>query len=555
MIFKLNNIKIYLLLILLAQSSFVLAQQSTQYHLHGVDFKELHLSPIDSAVLRINSTWYSARDQYGEVKSSNETFYSKWTNDKEKYYPIMKEAWKYCIDHQPNQVRLYKDGIWLNIWMLQAMEDSVKRMKYFDETMKVYDMWIQNLDSINKYTKRISDRSSVGGIMMQKARVYSQFIISEDQVYNDTKAQQMFTEAAEIIRRDFNEEKNLGGDIDQGGLEYYLGFAINDYTSINNSFVGAQIPNKKQVKIKRNGNIITLTDTAQIRKMAPEYPIEKLEEIEKHNQYVDSIIKSKNDKINLPKDKVLDRYRFIKDVCEKQKDNISKDYIPTDQDGTDSIDVIKQKVFAPYKTLLDRCEYLMTESRIDLNAAMLVDVENQYTDEFENHKINLQQITKLQDNDRNKLKRANEELNWITNLKDICLRANDFSEDNLSYGFYEDVCKFNENIIDLIASIPVPHNDQRVINIYYTLGKKYHSMGYNSGGGKIRNRTIGECYAAAIYYYNMAIKTDPQNAKIYNKEKAKLTGNPTFKTDMFFAGIKEGQTISVDGENIRVVLR
>ena len=535
MIFKLNNIKIYLLLILLAQSSFVLAQQSTQYRLRGVDFKELHLSPIDSAVLRINSTWYSARDQYGEVNSSNETFYIKWTNDKEKYYPIMKEAWKYCIDHQPNQVRLYKDGIWLNIWMLQAMEDSVKRMKYFDETMKVYDMWIQNLDSINKYTNRISDRSSVGGIMMQKARDYTEYIMKKGKnVYQDAKAKELFVSAAEIIRRDYNLGKDLGGDIDQGGLQYYLGFALNDYANIVNNIQGVKIMKKKGAYNKEG---VLITDTAELKQMIKNKTPEEWEAIEKHNQMVDSLnnLSKDNDRLRREaKEPLLEKYNFIIELCDRQINTLTEDYNDK-TGGTDSTDVVISNVVRPYNQLKELCaNMLKNDAHIDVSIQHLQDVELQYGIDLDSHK---------------------KDITWLNLVLDMCENTIDFSTNNLSYPFYEEV--YNYYIVESreIEKKKKEERDKKKKDYIDSKSRnEWYYKAYNLYNSLPRARINVEMARkiALIYYYlNRAITANPNQSGDCQKMKDDLRPMGA-KGELMMAGIKEGQMITVNGVTFKL---
>lgn len=532
MTFKKNSIITFLLL-LIAQSSFVLAQQSNE-RLRGVDFKDLHLSPIDSAVLRINSTWYSARDQYGEVHSSNETFYIKWTAEKEKYYPIMKEAWKYCIEHQPYQVNLYKDGVLLNLWMFQA----TKNMTYFDEMMKVYDMRIQNIDSINAHARRESDKSSEGGIMMQKARAYAKYIIKEDSVYTDSRAKELFVSAAETIRKDFNANKDLGGDIDHGGLQYYLGFALNDYANIVNNIQGVKSIAKKGIRNKEDGKLVT--DTAKIRELAPNMPDidNKLIEIEKHNQMVDSLnnISKDNDELKRrAKEPLLDRYNFIKDFCDRQINSLILDYVDTlSTDGTDSLDVMMREVVSPYKQLLAICDENMRLAHIDVNIQLLQDVEEKYSAELQSHKDSLQ---------------------WLRKIKEICELTTDFNSDNLFYGFYEEVCDYYEQLEAKIAASKANTNTnqgkKRIDNVYYLSARKY----INQVSGKRLDATVCRYYALIIYYLNEASRTDPLNSHVYQETKRYYTKQSAFRQELFMAGIREGQTLTVDGVTFKVVLR
>lgn len=524
MTFKKKNIIICLLLLLIVQNTFVLAQQNND-RFRGVDFRDLHLSPVDSAVLRINSTWYSGWNQYGPVSSSSDTFYKKWRNEKEKYYPLMKESWKYCIDHQPYQVNLYKDGVKLNLWMFQdsiSIKDYDKRMKYFDEAMKVYDMWAQNIDSVNDHVRRISDKSSVGGIMMKKARDYTQYIIPGKDVYSDEIAKQMFVAAAETIRSDFNLDKDLGGDIDQGGLQYYLGFAVNDYGKIVTNSNEINIPNYKSITIINKNVKEQLRDTAKIKKLAPNYSIEKLEEMEKHNQYVDSLKRTVKQDLRQGKEPLLEKYNFIIELCTRQINSLSGDY-DDEKGGADSLDIVMRNVVEPYKQLKEICaNMLKNNAHIDVAIQHLKDVEIQYGIDLDSHK---------------------KDKKWLHLVLDICENTIDFTKDNLSYPFYEEVYKYYDEIPDEPGPSPSPNpRPSKVINPW---AKKADALWKSLPTNQWIQEKTGLRGALVMYYYSRAIATDPANKTTYQANRRTLRA--AVKGCLMMNGIYEGQVVTVDG--------
>lgn len=528
MISENKKYSIFLIHLLFSYAISLFAQNA---ELRGVSFRDLHLSKADSACLRINSTWYSGRNQYG-IAQNSETFYIKWVNDKEKYYPLMKEAWRYCMEQVPFQNRLYKDGILLNRWMLQNASDSVTRMKYFDEMMILYDKWIQNIDSINKYTVRIEDRSSIGGVMMQKAREYARSIIGEENVYSDAKAQELFTKAAEVIREDFKNNKELGGDIDQGGLEYYLGFSLNDYAKANNQFVDVKIPAKRRLTITKNKNTVSLTDTAEIRRLVPDYSSEKLREMARHNQYVDSLEQARDKVKRDAKEPLIDKYDFIMELCERQINSLNSDYVDSlSTDGNDSLNVVMNKVVAPYELLKERCKTLLESANIKVNIQHLQDVENMYAGDLMNHK---------------------ESLDWLHLVVDICENTIDISPDNISYPFYEEVLNYyikaRDKKIDNIGSINLDNQHLNRTNWGVKARDLWNSMPKNW----ITKETTLKG-ALVIYYYKKAIETDPRNRATYqsniNSIKELVRGN------LFMYGIKDGQIVTVNGVTFKLNLK
>ena len=494
----------------------------------GVSFRDLHLSKEDSALLRINSIWYTGQDQYGDV-GSNGSFYNKWTKEKEKYYPIMKEAWNYCVTHVPFQGRVYDDGVLLNMWMFLATEDSIKKMGYYDEMMKIYDQEIEHVDTINLHAQRQSEKTSVGGLMMKKARRYMECIIPNNpDPYSDEKLKELYMAAGNRMQADIKAGKEIGGDIDHGGLEYYLGFAINDYAHAINNFnqkSGVKIPPRKMI----NG----VYDIEELRKNGTSE--DKIQIIAQRNREIDSLQSIKkvfDDEKRALRDPVLERYNFIVEFCTDQIQALSKDYIDTlSTEGTDSVDVVLEKVVAPYNQLKDRCNAYMEGARINVNMQSLADVEAEYANQLESHK---------------------DSLKWLNKVKLMCEETSDFGEDNLFYYFYEDVTKYYEVLLEkLAAQNPSGQSkQQRASNIYYLSAVKY----MNQVRG-MRGEAMLKTVALIIYYLNEAIRTDPTNAAIYQRVKRGYTGQSGMKGEMMMAGIMEGRTITVNGVTFKVVLR
>lgn len=514
---------IYLMGVLLMS---VITANAQNDRFKGVSFRDLHLSKEDSACLRINSIWYTGQDQYGDV-GSNESFYNKWVKEKEKYYPIMKEAWTYCITHVPFQGRVYDDGVLLNQWMYLAAEDSLKKKEYYDEMMKIYDSEIENIDTINLCAQRQSERTSVGGLMMKKARKYLELVIpNTPDPYQDEKAQELFVAAGDRMRDDIKSGKDIGGDIDYGGMEYYLGFAINDYVKAINSMPGGvKIPNRLTIK--------GVYDIDKLREMG-NVSEENIQKIAQRNREIDSLqnINKKNadDKRSL-RDPVLDRYNLIVEFCTNQIQALSKDYIDTlSTEGTDSVDVVLEKVVAPYNELKDRCNMYMAGARINVNYQSLADVEAEYANLLQSHK---------------------DSLRWLNKVKLMCEETSDFGEDNLFYYFYEDVTKCYEDLLEKIAAqgSRSESRQQRASNIYYLSAVKY----MNQVRG-MRGEAMLKTVALIIYYLNEAIRTDPLNAALYQRTKRAYTGQSGMKGEMMMAGIMEGRTITVNGVTFKVVL-
>ena len=173
--------------------------------------------------------------------------------------------------------------------------------------------------------------------------------------YSDEKLKELYMAAGNKMQADIKAGKEIGGDIDHGGLEYYLGFAINDYVhAINNMPGNVRLPTR--LSIKGVYDIEKLSEMGNVSE-------ENIQKIAQRNKEIDSlqnINKMKADEKRALRDPVLERYNFIVEFCTDQIQALSKDYIDTlSTEGTDSVDVVLEKVVAPYNQLKDRCNAYM----------------------------------------------------------------------------------------------------------------------------------------------------------------------------------------------------
>ena len=469
--------KILFILMMLTVSAVVEAQTPFR----GVDFTTLHLSPVDSALLRMNSVMYSGWDTYGEVTSSKSTVYRKWANNPEKYYPVMKEAWKYCIDHAPYQVRLYKEGARFYQMMIQGViEDSVKRMKYGKELMTLYDQRIHNLDSINAHVKRESDKSSKGNQLIYKAWDYENCVYGKQTDFSKERVAVMYPiykEAIGVVRKTFDEGENNGGDVTIEGLKRFFNYAAFNYYNIYQDNFG------------------TDSVSQQIRAAA--------------------------------KVVLLDEYNFLKDFCDRQIQEIGKDYVDTlSVEGSDSLDVVQEKVVAPYKSLMQFCDENMTAFKIKVSVQTLSQAVNLYDPEFDSHKT-----------DRV----------WLERVIRDCENTIDFDPDNIYYSSYQDYLAAYEKLKDTPdpktpGSTPKPKENE-----WYTKARPHYNKVVafaQSGKANMDNATFNSGLYC-IYCLNQAIRTDPGHAEKYQKLKSWVSKG--VRTEAFYRNVRSGQSVTVNG--------
>ena len=331
-------------MILLLASLAVRSQQ-----LRGVDFSILQASSLDSALLRKNSTLYSARGPYGQENSDEATIFWRWMKDKERYYPVMREAWLFCLNKAPYQLNLYKDGADFYLAMRGATEDSVQRAKYFDALMGVYDLRIERLDSINAHVKRVSDRASKGSLMFRKAAYYDWYVLrpqSPDLKVETETMYPLYKAAIDTIRHAYEEGLENGGDVNLQALEEYYSWACNNYyytwISVTNDSAGTVVRNNA-------------------------------------------------------KSLLVDEYNFIVDFCNQQIEDLAQDYADTLSIGiSDSLEAVRKQVLVPYENLKNKCADMLKErANVDLSTRKMGMCKANFEKALEIHKDSLNWLSRL----------------------------------------------------------------------------------------------------------------------------------------------------------------
>lgn len=487
----------------------------------GVDFTNHHFSALDSALLSRNSVMYSGRNIYGMETDNKETVYSKWYNNKEKFYPVMCEAWKYCLNKLPYQLNMYKDGAFLYKQMMHDhLDDSVYCKKYLDCLMKLYDLRIQNLDSINAHVKRVSDKSSIGTMMLSKVLDNDYYGVGqkEGEVFESPRRMYLlypqYKEAIEKLQQEYEDEiADVGGDVATDALERYFILSFWRYAGMYNACY------------------VYKTDTTAIAKQ----------------RVADS------------KAIFLRDYNFMKVFCDDRISQLGADYADSlrktfdlydhidNEDGVlmakeDSmmeaqLALFNQKVLDPYKKVVNTCdEYiavLKKQAGFNIAVQTLADAMNLYDADLESHK---------------------DSLTWLYRVKRDCEMAIDFSQgsDNPYYSFYEDVKRYFEE-----ASIKQdPSTNSGKKKRIYQMDPNY--MKAQAVAKRISGRfdsTTAGLIALYLYYLNAAIVSDVRHASEYKKKKAHYTGQESFKSEMMMAGFIAGKVVTVDGVTFRVVLR
>ena len=458
-----------------------------QTELRGVDFSSLHLSKVDSALLRRNSVLYSAKTAYGTETDKGLTVFPKWTKDKERYYPVMREAWLYCLRQEPYQLRLYKDGALFYQWMIGEARDSAQRAEYCGEMMALYDRQIEHLDSINAHVKRISDRASRGNVMIRKAIAYEYYVLGpakEGEEYYSARRKRvmypMYREAVEVMKETFDEGADNGGDVDVTGLKNYFRYAyLNFYDNFNAHLSNDSID--KQCRAEARARI-------------------------------------------------LEEYNFLKDFCERQIRDLGADYVDSlSVEGTDSLEVV-QRAMAPYRDLMAFCDEDMKGSGLNVAVQTLEDAWDFFTNDLESHK---------------------DSLAWLYRLKSTCENTVDFSPENEYYDFYEKVEAYYAEALKRAQERGGASTRTTVAkyggNPWYAKAMPLYNavVAFSRSGRSNMDNGTFQSGLLCIYYLSQAVRTDPGNAAKYNRMKAWV--GKGVSTEAFYRNVKRGQTVTVNG--------
>ena len=231
---------------------------------------------------------------------------------------------------------------------------------------------------------------------------------------------------------------------------------------------------------------------------------------------------------------LLDEYNFMKDFCDSQIQDIGRDYVDSlSMDGSDSLDVVQEKVVAPYKRLMTLCDDNMRAFNINVSVQTLAAAANLYDMELESHK---------------------DSLVWLARVMRDCESAMDFDPDNMYYSFYEDVERYYTAALEKARD----NNNARTYrrsreggNEFYMKARPLYNkiVAFSQGRLGMDNSTFNSGLLC-IYYLNQAIRTDPGHATTYMKMRAWISKG--IKAEAFYRNVTSGQTVTVNGVTFTV---
>ena len=115
-----------------------------------------------------------------------------------KDYQDMYENYKWIKTYAPfAQNGIYTQGPFMFYNLINAEQDPVKRRRYFDEMMELFDLRQKNLDALNTFAKT---KSTLGDVLSVKAEYYN-FVAQESlgQEYDLRNSYKNFAEAIKMV--------------------------------------------------------------------------------------------------------------------------------------------------------------------------------------------------------------------------------------------------------------------------------------------------------------------------------------------------------------------
>lgn len=412
---------------------------------------------------------------------------------KSKNYAEAYESWKIVFDKAPlSMIRIYTDGAWMLENLISKETDAAKKKEYFDQLMKVYDQRLANLDDLNSFATK-KTKTTKGNVICRKAYDYYCYSPAMDN-----------EEAYKMFRSGIND---MGENTEAFVLYYFIECSYNRFL-------------KSQ-------------DNATVR---------------------EDFIKD---------------YMDCNEICDRLLDQ-AKEFAETDT-------LMAQKIVNNYQPTQDKCNELFVKS----GAADCGALEKIYTAKVEENKTDLAYLNGV----------LQILANFECDKSDIYYKASDYAyqinktpeaaigkaQKLLKDGNTTEALKYFNEAIDLESDISKKAKYSYIIAaILYRRGnvsgcRQYcnQTLRYQpSNGGAwllIANCVVRSASGDALEkskYYCLAIdkcvraKTvDPACASRANRQIANYRNGLFPKSEAFFAGIKEGTTVSVLGESTTLRFR
>lgn len=412
-----------------------------------------------------------ANDLYSNTQNIYPTILQKWRDNKEKYFPLMYEAWNYCMQKCPDDKNLYLDGEILFRKMIENSDDKAKKQEYFDSLMAVYDKRIANIDAINAHVHKATAKSSENTVRLGKVNdwaLYSPNRPINDSLLLEEKLYEGYLNVFNSIIEDINEGKDAGGDLRVEDIGKFFNYSVRHYVNTYNSIEEPSIIAKKRDEMHAyRDSLRALRDVAQNSDEKNRLITLINDSIDGFNTVNDSLTALWNIKKGKIKSVTLGHFHFVKYIAEKQKESLASDSINT-----------------VYTNLVYSCERYMDNTPL-MNGESMADIEEQFKNQ-------------LEDNSDNK--------DFLTTLLSRCRCSDDFRP---SHPFFHTVDSMLKNMPPDHIPSDITEEQLNRFKAYLTEARKFYNYCVDT-----RNEAYGVIAASK---YDMCVSVIP-----YNKLKSSM---------------------------------
>ena len=507
---------------------------------------------IDSAMLLRQNDLYIG--QRGKL-------YNSWVENPHDYTPMMEAAWGYCQKVVPGEKRLYVDAANMYRYAIEKSQTRKDSDMYFNRLMQLYELRLQNLNTINEHALRVEDLTSRGALELMKIREYRIYrndsLMADDRSYNEelygrylpvmngifetmkqgeaVGSDVQATDLQDFFMRSFNHlvyATNAADATDDGGEARSRAFAESKarertyrekIAAFNKEMKDVQndLAKKVQTQSEFDEKVKPLIKPYQdsiavyTPKVAEEVELQKRLNSETENANLQS-----NQRIAALRAVLMGHYDGIYSLSDMQKSVLSRDILNDSTLTDDQQQYEVDKVYGQYDHLVAYCQSLLSNANINLGESTIGDIDMKYGDSIAANKNNGA---------------------WLEMVWNKCNNATDFDPtDPFCDRIYNLIQAYNTSMEEARseerrkqrASLQV----QRVVSQNAIKGYAAMTKANSFKDEKRRN----EYLYLALYYYNRAVKEDPSHRSTRDYLRKNM---PNWD---FMTGLK-GKTLTVDG--------
>lgn len=502
----------------------------------GANVQQLAGHPEDSLLILRASEYYSAAHK---KELNKDDVYNRWRVEPHKYYPMMYEAWKYCIDNCPEQLNLYLDGIDLHRWMINQSTTPEDSAKYYEALMEVWDRRANNVDLINKTVTKKSLVSSYNSIRMNK--VYDWISFGSDRPTDYDSLYVLLFEQFEPIVDDFiesiNNGESNGSDLSADQLWTFFNSVYTKWKVENNKFATSSDPAYKEAADKYNH----LVDSARTVRDAYISEADKAKAAFNRNKTNASLQAKAQEAINAREKAKADYNAFVAQQNEW--------FLPIKEEhdaktGHTSLEIsaILLDNFDKMKRIVDKINSELESDTIDNTYTAMIGRCQHWIDEYANGIAKRKTMVQLFMENMDSIDTHKDDYRWLDKLVVEYKYTIDFDSNDPDY---QQVVAYRDAAYHKLVE---EGSKVKSTTISVKTGSRinYYNKAYDAFN-KARSRE--QYFVLCVYYCDKAIEAGQQVSDARDLKSKCMKGIPGWK---FMSGHKTGEYITIEGMRLRI---